>query len=180
MKQANTKSVRMTYKALVSYILNTNYRSASGVMGLVISVGSLAALIATWDKSNVQNKLVLLAVGLLFTVINPIVLSFKAFRQLKLSPSYKKPIDYTFFDEGVGIRQGEQEITLTWDMIVRLMLTKSMLAIYTSRVHAFVIPVSELGEDSAKIITSVVQFTENYGPRLSGNLKAYRTGKGIK
>ncbi|MDD6328786.1 MAG: YcxB family protein [Eubacteriales bacterium] len=179
MTAAKTKSVKMNFSALYSYIINTNYRSLSGVMGIVISVGSLVCALIFWTKFAVSTKIMLILVALLFTVINPLMLAFKAFQQLKLSPSYKKPIDYTFTDDGITISQGDVSTTLTWKQICRLMLTKQMLAIYTSRIHAFVIPVSELGEDGPKILTSVVQFTSQYNPKLSNSLKRYQSGKGM-
>ncbi len=179
MTSAKTKSVNMTFSALYSYVINTNYRSVSGVMGIFISLASIVLLIIYWDGLKPGSKGLLLFVGLIFTVINPLALAFKTFRQLKLSPSYKKPLEYTFGDEGIYITQGELSENLTWDRIYRILLTKQMLAIYTGRMHAFVIPVSELGDDKGKIITSAVQFTSAYKPRLSKNLKRYESGKGL-
>ena len=58
-------------------------------------------------------------------------------------------------------------------------MTKHMIAIYTGRMNAFVIPLTELGDDKSKILTSLVQFTAEYKPRLSRNLKRFESGKGI-
>lgn len=178
MTTANRKSVNMTYRALYSYILNTYYRSFSGVTGLFLSIAALAILALCWGKLGSGQRLIFIIVGLTFLVINPLMLAFKAFRQLKLSPSYRKPLDYEFNDEGIIISQGELSQEVKWDMICRLMLTGNMIAIYTSRVHAFVIPLSELGSDKGKIITMLVQFTVDNNPVLSRNLKEYRSGKG--
>lgn len=179
MKEAKTKSVNMNFKALYSYIINTNYRNVSGFMGIFISVVSIACALIFWNSFATSTKVMLIIIGLVFTVINPLMLAFKAFKQLKLSPSYKKPIDYTFYDDGIKISQGDLSETLPWNRISALMLTKHMLAIYTSRIHAFVIPVSELGEDGPKILTSVVQFTSQYNPKISSSLKRFQSGKGM-
>lgn len=179
MKSAETKSVNMTYKALLSYVLNTNYRSVAGILGIIISVASLVLAITYWSGIDTSRKIMLIFVGLIFTVINPLSLAFKSFRQLKLSPSYKTPLNYTFGDDGIYITQGEQSENLTWDRICRLLMTKHMIAIYTGRMNAFVIPLTELGDDKSKILTSLVQFTAEYKPRLSRNLKRFESGKGI-
>lgn len=179
MKEANTKSVKMTFKALYSYVLNTNYRSLSGVIGLLLSFGFFVILILTWDNSTVSQKVVYLIIALVFTVINPLSLALKTFQQLKLSPSHKYPLDYTFSDDGITVAQGGTKQLISWDKICRIMMTRSMVAVYTSRIHAFVIPLSELGEDKGKILSAMVQFTANYEPRLSSNLKVYTTGKGL-
>ena len=41
MTEAKTKSVNMTFPALFSYVMNTNYRSMSGILGLVLSFGAI-------------------------------------------------------------------------------------------------------------------------------------------
>ncbi|MDD6136208.1 MAG: YcxB family protein [Lachnospiraceae bacterium] len=179
MTEAKTKSVNMTFRALYSYIINTNYRNVSGYFSIFISVASLACAFIFWNSFATGTKIMLILIGLIFTVLNPLMLAFKAFKQLKLSPSYKKPIEYTFYDDGIKVSQGDLSDTLPWNRISALMLTKHMLAIYTSRIHAFVIPVSELGDDGPKILASVVQFTSQYNPKISNSLKRFQSGKGL-
>lgn len=179
MKVTNTKSVKMTFKALYSYVMNTNYRSVAGVIGLILSFIALIMLGLKWSDYGTGQKVVLVVIGLVFTVINPLSLAFKTYQQLKLSPSHKTPLDYTFSDEGITVMQGEIEQLIKWDMICRILLTKHMVAVYTSRIHAFVIPLTELGEDKGRILTAMVSFTANYEPKLSRNLKVYTSGKGL-
>ncbi len=177
MKDAKKKSVNMTFQALYSYILNTNYRSLAGIIGVLVSLMGVAVLVFGWNTMATGQKVLFILVALSFLVINPLSLAFKAWQQLKLSPSYKQPLDYTFTDEGITVEQGEAKQDIKWEKICRLMMTGKMIAIYTDRYHAFVIPLSELGEDKGKIITTLVQFTASYYPRLSGNLKSYLSGK---
>ncbi len=179
MTAAKTKTVKMNFKALYSYVINTNYRSAAGIFGLGISILCLVLFAIFYSKIGRGYKIMLLLVGLTFTVINPLMLAWQTFKQLKLSPSYRHPLDFTFTDEGITVSQGEVSQDITWDKVCRIMKTNQMLAIYTSRMNAFVIPLSQLGEDRGKIISSVVQFTMQYKPRLSNNLKEYQSGKGI-
>ena len=179
MTTAKTKSVKMTFPALYSYVINTNYRSVSGILGLVLSLGAIVLLGTSFRAMSSGQRVVFILIALMFTVINPAALAFKTYRQLKLSPSYKHPLEYTFSDDGIGVSQGEQHMELEWKAIYRLLLTKQMLAVYTNRIHAFVIPLSELGDEKGKILASVVSFTANYKPRVSSSLKRYQSGKGI-
>lgn len=179
MTTAKTKSVNMTFPALYSYVINTNYRSMSGILGIILSAGSIVILVSTWGILSARQKAVFILIALMFTVFNPAALALKTYRQLKLSPSYKQPLDYTFSDDGIGVSQGEQHMDLEWKNIYRLLLTKQMLAVYTNRIHAFVIPLSELGDEKGKILASVVNFTANYNTKVSKSLKRYQSGKGI-
>lgn len=179
MTATKTKSVNMTFPALYSYVLNTNYRSANGVIGIVLSLIFAVLAVVCWDRLASGYRTLCLLLALTFTVINPVVLAWKTFKQLKLSPSYKTPLIYTFTDDGITISQGELSQELPWDKIYKLLLTNSMFAIYTSRMHAFVIPLSELGEEKGKLIASVVQFSATYRPLVSKSLKRYQSGKGL-
>ena len=179
MVSSKTKSIKMNFSALYSYVINNNYRSFGGIMGLLLSIGAFIIVIVFWGQLSISQRVMFILVGMVFTVINPISLGFKTFKQLKLSPSYKKPLEYTFGNDGIKVSQGDTSLDISWDKIIRVMMTKKVIAIYTGRMYAFVIPLSELGEDRAKIVTAIVQFTAGYGPRLSRNLKEYKSGKGL-
>ncbi len=179
MTDTKTKSVKMTFKALYSYVINTNYRNIMGILGLLLSLGSIVMLVLGWGKLSIINKVIFIIVALAFTVLNPLSLAIKTKKQLKTSPSYKMPLDYTFGSEGITISQGELSQDVKWSDVTRIMLTKNMIAIYTGPMSAFVIPTSELGKDKGRILSTAVQFTAEYRPRLSSNLKIYQTGKGI-
>ncbi len=180
MNSSNKKTVKMSFKPLYSYVMCTNYRNFSGILSLIISVAAFVIFLLFQDKLSNGYKVLLIAVALLFTVINPLMLAFKTFKQLKLSPSYRKPLDYTFDDEGILVEQGELSQRIEWKHICRLLKSNKMIAVYTSRIHAFVIPLAELGEDKGKIITMMVQYTADNNPVLSSNLREYRSGKGYK
>ncbi len=179
MIDTKTKSVSMRFDALFNYVLNTNYRNISGVVGIGISIFSLIFLIIKWGELTNAHKVAFAILALLFTVLNPLNLAFKTYKQLKLSPAYKTPLVYTFGDDGITVKQGEVEQLLPWKNICRIMMTGKILAIYTSRIHAFVIPLSELGDDKGKILAAVVQFTAEYKPQVSKSLREYQSGKGI-
>ncbi len=112
MTEAKTKSVNMTFPALFSYVMNTNYRSMSGILGLVLSFGAIVMLVIGWNTTSGRQKAIFIIVALMFTVINPLSLAFKTFKQLKTSPSYKQPLVYTFGDDGIGVSQGEEHMDL--------------------------------------------------------------------
>lgn len=130
--RSKDKSVNMTFPALFSYVMNTNYRSMSGILGLVLSFGAIVMLVIGWNTTSGRQKAIFIIVALMFTVINPLSLAFKTFKQLKTSPSYKQPLVYTFGDDGIGVSQGEEHMDLEWKGVYRLLMTKYMLAVYTT------------------------------------------------
>ena len=187
---SNTPNTRTSTRRL-----NLNYKDPTGgnydrskdkkckydISGIVqvLSFGAIVMLVIGWNTTSGRQKAIFIIVALMFTVINPLSLAFKTFKQLKTSPSYKQPLVYTFGDNGIGVSQGEEHMDLEWKGVYRLLMTKYMLAVYTNRMHAFVIPLDQLGDDKGKILASVVNFTAGYKPRVSRSLKRYQSGKGI-
>jgi hypothetical protein len=78
-------------------------------------------------------------------------------------------------DTGVDDSKKVEQQTLEWRNIYRLRLGKKMIAIHTSPIYAFTIPLSELGNDKDIILSRLVQYTEPHSPHISGNLKSYRS-----
>lgn len=179
MTDKQTKSVSMTFKALYSYILDSYYKKISGIISAIFSIASIVVLILGWGQMAVNQRILFIILGSLFTIVNPIMLAFKAFQQLKLSPSFKKPIVYTFGTDGITVTQEDASQEVKWEQICKISLSKNVLALYTGVIYAFIIPVSELGDAKGKILSVVVQYTANHSPKITNNLKGYLSGKGL-
>lgn len=171
---------KMTFGDLYNFLLNNYYRGFAGFVGLMISILAIAGMVTYWGKMMLYQYVIFGFLALSFPVINPVMLAWKAFKQLNLTPSYKKPLTYEVRSRGITVSQGEIHQTTKWSYIRRIMMTGKVLVLYTNRLNAFVIPKAALGENESRFLTMIVQFTDNYKPRLSKSLKVYRSGKGLK
>lgn len=168
-------TVNMNKKALTDFVLRSYYSKLSGIMSIILGLGGLAFLIWNIASGNptIRNILLFGAVAVICLVLNPLTLIWKAKNQLKTNPSYKAPVNYELTPEKLTISAGEESTDLEWNNIYRLRASSSMVAVYTSPYHAFVIPTTELGDDKAIVLSRFVQYTREFRPRLSGNLKKY-------
>ena len=66
----------------------------------------------------------------------------------------------------------EQE-KLEWRHIYRLRLGRKMLAIHTSPIHAFILPLTELGDSLDEVAGLLVKYSAPHSPHISGNLNKY-------
>ena len=168
-------TVNMNKKALTDFVMRSYYTKISGIMSIVLGLGGLVFLVWNLMSENpsIRNILLFGAVAVICLVLNPFTLLTKAKNQLKTNPSYKAPVNYELRPEHLTISVGEESQDLEWNNIYRLRASKSMVAVYTSPYHAFVIPTDELGDDRAIVLSRLVQYTREYRPRLSHNLKQY-------
>lgn len=141
-------SVGMKVGYMYSFLMQHTHRSFKGIFGVCISVSALVAFALSFDGSgDTTRRVILLIIGLLFTVVNPIILLIKAQQQVLLSPVYKNPLTYRFTEDAMTVSQGEQEQSLAWNAILEVRKTASVLIIYTAKNSASILAYQEMGEN---------------------------------
>ena len=178
MAQEKKFKINMTKEALSSFIFTSYYSRFGGVFSILLGIGGVAMAVREIffrDHIDAPSLAVYVIIAIFCLAVNPLSLPGKAKRQMETSPSYQQPIEYTLRPDYLEVCQGEEHLEVGWELIYKIRMTKSMVAVYTSKVNAFVWPLSELGEEKASILSRVVQYTQEYQPLLSGNLKKYRT-----
>lgn len=141
--------VKLTKKEMFNFLLRHNSTTFGGICGIVLSIGALVMFFLNLgnEKMSVSYKVALIAVALLFTVVQPIMLYFKAATQIKNSDAINKPMVYEFNKTGVTITQGEDSVTNKYEDITKVISTKVSVIIYVSKYRAFIIPKASIGED---------------------------------
>lgn len=139
--------VNMKVGYMYSFLFQHLHRSFKGIFGVCISVAALVAFVMSFDGTeDTTRKIILLLIGLLFTVVNPIMLLIKAKQQVMLSPIFKQPLQYTFSPMGMKVSQGEEEQFVTWEQILEVRKTASVLILYTSKNSGSILAFKEMGD----------------------------------
>ena len=134
--------VKIGTKELFSFLLRHTYTNASGLFGLCLSLLSLVLLGMGYAKGDDFRTVVLLVLGLLFTVINPLMLYAKAKNQALTNPIYKNELLYTLDEAGVTLEVGESKETVAWKQIKKWKKTRITHILYTTKIHAILLPFS--------------------------------------
>ena len=79
------------------------------------------------------------------------MLLIKAKQQVMLSPIFKQPLQYTFSPAGMRVSQGEEEQFVTWEQILEVRKTPSVLILYTSRSSGSILAFQEMGEKRQEV-----------------------------
>ena len=177
MVQEKRFQVNMTREALTNFMVTSYYSRLGGIFSLLLGAGGVVMAIREVffrDHIDVPSLAAYVIIAMLCFVVNPMTLMSRSKKQLETSPSYQQPIEYTLLPEMMIVSQGEEHLEIGWELIYKIRMTGKMVAIHTSKVNAFVWPLSELGDDKASILSRGVQYTQELTPILSGNLKKYR------
>lgn len=145
----------MDKKSMRSFLFTHNYRSIGGIAGIIISIIAWILVITSWDNLGILGVAVLILIGLLFIVIKPVMLLLQTSNVMKKDATYQDKMNYSFDTYGVGVSQGNDNAYLVWSKVIKLTFTKSMLAVYDSKNHAYIVSVNDMGDDKEALISLV-------------------------
>jgi len=140
--------VHMTASALYDYNMYHTYSGLAGIVGT-----AFGAMLLVIFAANRQPAF--LFAGLVVIFYSPVALFINSRKQAKLNPMFKNPLHYVMDDEGVTVSQGDEEISVSWDQMLKACSTNQSLLLYTSKNSAWVFPKAELSEKKYDIIEMI-------------------------
>lgn len=159
MENKNIKfQIKIGVKDLYHFLMGFNYKSFGGILGLIISAVCLIYLAVTFKSNSNSANLLFLFLGLLFTVIQPLLLLQKAAQQATRSEAFRNPLEYELGESGFVIRQQEQEVEVAWDAVVKVVEDTKQILVYTSRVNACIWPKEQLNQYELEVKEALNQY----------------------
>lgn len=145
-------TVNMKTGYLFEFLYVNSYSGFRGVINYGFSAIAIVALIFGYGDSPF-SLVALITLALLFTVINPGLLLFKAWRQTKRNPGFSKPVTYSFGKDGITVTQGEESQDAPWEMVLLAKETLKSIILFTGNNNATILPKADIGEDLADFRT---------------------------
>ena len=170
-KDSVTFSVQMTARELYKFNLYHTYHGFSGLFGLTLSLLALVNLFMNFHDLSDTGKTIMIIIGIWFTIWEPLMMKSRAKAQLNRSKAYKKPLNYEISETGITVSQDEQNETVGWDKLVKVVETKSQFLLYSSRIHAFIFPKSMMEGQESEMRGLILAHTENTGVKRKGKIK---------
>ena len=152
-------SVQMKTSYMFDFLYWHSYHGVTGIINYALSFAGIAALIAGFGKGNTFVTVMLIALALLFTVINPLSLYFKADKQVKKTPMFAKPLLYRFDTRGFSISQESNTDSADWNTVVFIRETGKSIILYLGAANALILPKQEIGNqlpDLKKLIRAAL------------------------
>lgn len=152
-------SVQMKTVYMFDFLYWHSYHGITGIINYALSFAGVAALLAGFGKDNTVVTIMLVALSLLFTVINPLLLLYKAAGQLKRTPMFAKPLHYKFDTRGFSISQDNNSDSAEWNSVVLIRETRKSIILYLGAANALILPKKEIGsqlEELKKLIRSAL------------------------
>ncbi len=150
--------VQLDKRTLNRFLLRNNFLRAGGVIGLLISISAMVGLIVFWNYFGTAQRVILIFLSLMFTVIQPVTLLMKGWEQLKKG-AFREPFHYTFTPGGIEVVNIAGTANVEWKQIRRAVITKEAIYIYMNAVSALIISREECDGRFTEIAKMVREYT---------------------
>lgn len=158
--------IKITDKDMYRFNMFHAYTGFQGIFATIIGVAVIVVAIVTLGEVTPLYSFLYFLLGAVFLIYVPVSLKMRSKRQILLSPVLKETLHYTVDEAGVHVKVQEQNADLEWNMIYKMITTKSNLLIYSTRVNAYVIPLKQLGEQYEPVKQMAQQKLEKYRLRM--------------
>lgn len=153
---------KLSAAELYAFSMRHTYKSMSGIFGLIISFGSLIICAVRYKYLDKTAIMALIIIGLIFTVIQPLMLWSKANAQVKKNKSINAKLHYNISDNGITVSQGEQEADVKWYDIIKTVIVKDAVYVYMSPVRAFIFTKKQCGDDFGSLVGFIQEKVKQY------------------
>lgn len=154
--------VTLHVKDLFAFTMRHTYCSMSGVFSLFISGACLVAAVLGLGKYEMTTLCALFIIASLFTVIQPCMLFVKCKTQVKKSENINDTLHYVLSEDGITVRQAEQEASVKWYDIRKVVRTKRGIYLYMSPVRAFIFPKEQCADRYDAVCSIVSELVKKY------------------
>ena len=149
-----TVTALVTRRDMFSYLMNSAYRSVSGILLTVFGCFCIAVVFITWGEVELTVSLLLLLLGFMYTIYRPLHLWMLAGRRVKKT-TYAEPITYIFNEQGITSRQGEQEASSDWEALWKARIWGNILVIFVSVNVGIILPEEAIGENREALLNLI-------------------------
>lgn len=119
------------------------YGSMIGLCNIIFTVAMLLLAAKIWGNINSFIKILLIFAISLFTVIQPLAVYIRAKRQVATVP---QDMEIGFDDNGIHVKTSNKYSDLLWSEIKGVTKKSSMIIIFTTSKHGFIISNKMLGK----------------------------------
>ena len=158
--------VKVSVMDMFNFMMYHNYSSIGGKLSFIFSVAMLILAAVKFGDFSTTEFMVVLVLGLLFTIINPIMIFVKSVKQVVLNPMFKKPLTYELQKDKIIISQGEVSNEILLTDVTKVVETRRSILVFVTRVRAYIWPKGSLKDQYAPVKEQLKQTVKEEAVKL--------------
>ncbi len=145
--------VHMTASVLYDYMLRHTYMSLTGPIATVLGIMCIMFFV------NGASFIYLLA-GIVIIAYLPWNLFLSAKRQALTNEAFKKPLHYSFTQDGIYVTQDGRTEMQKWENMYKAVSTGKSVIVYTSKASASIFPRRDLGGNTVTLLEILCRYMD--------------------
>lgn len=143
-----TFDIKVDAKDLFKFNMMQAYRGMQGALSIILPILVFAYAVTTFGEVSIGSTLVYVGLGVLFFVYVPVSLWLRVNKIVKdENNALSKNLHYEFEEESIHVSVGEESVAFKWENIYQMKRSMDLLLVYTNRINAYILPISQIGDN---------------------------------
>lgn len=139
--------IKLDAKDLFRFNMQQAYRGMQGILSIILPILVFAYAVTSYGKVSIGSTLVYVGLGIVFLVYVPISLWLRVNKTVKdENNALSKQLHYEFEEEVIRVSVGEESVEFQWENIFQMKTSGPLLMVYTNRINAYVLPLTQVGD----------------------------------
>ena len=147
--------IKVSAKDLFKFNMMQAYRGMQGFLSILLPILVFAYAFTSYGEVSIGSTLVYIGIGILFLVYVPISLWLRVNKIVNdENNALSKSLHYEFEEDVIRVSVGEESVEFKWENIFQMKTSGDLLLVYTNRINAYILPLSQVGtqyEDLSKM-----------------------------
>ncbi|MBP3261599.1 YcxB family protein [Pseudobutyrivibrio sp.] len=156
-------SVKIKEDDLYRFNLHHTYTGSQGIISVALFVLLIAIWILRFSVLSPIYRVFYPLIAVIFLLYIPLTLKVRVKAQMQ-QEVFSYPLTYELKDEGLWISSpaSEEPAVLPWEYVYKVSTWKEYLLIYSNRVNAYIIPISDISAEYNDTVAFIKSHVEDY------------------
>ncbi|MDF2820977.1 MAG: hypothetical protein K0R15_1418 [Clostridiales bacterium] len=132
--------VRINVIDMFRFNLTCAYLRKKGLFAIAFSLLCFVMSIVSFNIKDTISALLFLSGGLIYTVFVPASLYYRAVMHVKKEKANERDLFYTFNEQGLSIASEDNDFSLAWESIARIVETNRQIVVFINRTQGYIVP----------------------------------------
>lgn len=144
--------IKLDAKDLFKFNMMQAYRGMQGVLSIILPILVFAYAVTTYGEVSIGSTLVYIGLGIMFLVYVPVSLWLRVNKAIKdENNALSKKLHFEFSDENIRVSVGKESVEFNWENIYQMKTSGDLLLVYTNRINAYILPLSQVSGKYEKL-----------------------------
>lgn len=163
--------IKLEARDMFRFNMYQTYSGFSGLLSIVFAAALFGMAVYTYGNVALTRTVLYAAIGVFLLAYQPATLWLRSKQSIKASPVLSSELHYLVNEDGFMVTQGEASGVLAWKQVYKMVATKQLVLVYSSRVNAYVIPRKQLGELYVPLAKLAREMLPKYRFRMKVTIK---------